>query len=157
MAKLLLSRLVILDAKEVNITLKSLKIIARKRKELDSIDFKTPRRSQQVRSIVNSFKVKSPKTRLLLRKVGKHIDNQNIIIAESEAKIRNLQHQVDSLRLKKKQKVEENPNSRFIRIEEIIKTKRKIEQELQQAKASNKVEVIESRDLYYVSQLGKKK
>lgn len=84
---------------------------------------------------------------MLLRKVGKQLDHQNATIAASETKLRNLQYQIDSLWLKKKQKVEENPNSRFIRIEEIMNTKKKIEQEAQRAKASDEVEFIESHDI----------
>ncbi|KAM0469085.1 hypothetical protein ACHAPX_010604, partial [Trichoderma viride] len=137
MAKPLLSRLVIPEPTEVVITPKTSKSTARKKKEVSFIEFNTPQRSQDVRNIINSININSPRTRLLLRKVGKQLDRKNTTEATAEAKIRNLQRQVNSFRPKKKSKVEENPNSRFIRIEEIMATKRKLEEERQRAEASN--------------------
>ena len=49
--------------------------------------------------------------------------------------------------------MEENPNSRFIKIEEIINIKKKIEEERQRAEVFNEVEIIEVEDLCYVFQL----
>ncbi|KAL7917952.1 hypothetical protein ACQKWADRAFT_305438 [Trichoderma austrokoningii] len=116
MAKPLLSRLVIPEPTEVVITPKTSESTARKKKEVSFIEFNTPQRSQDVRNIINSININSPRTRLLLRKVGKQLDRKNTIEATAEAKIRNLQRQVDSFRPKKKQKVEENPNSVTFRV-----------------------------------------
>lgn len=126
---------------------------ARKRKEPDSIVFLTPRRSQQVRTVVDSIGVADPTARLLFRKIGSQLDHQNTKLAAAEAKIRNLQHQLDSLRPKKKKKVEENPNKRFIRIEEIINTRNKLEKQLQPQTASATVTAIEFEDLCHSWQL----
>lgn len=51
---------------------------------------------------------------------------------------------------KKKKKVKENLNSRFIRIKEIINIKKKIEQELQRAKAFNEVKFNKSEDICHI-------
>ena len=102
---------------------------------------------------MHSMKVMSPRTRLLLRKVRKQLDHQNTTIAASKVKIHNLQRQVNSFRPKKKQKVEENPNSQFIKIEEIMNTKKKIKQKAQRAKASKEVEIVKIEDICHVFQL----
>jgi hypothetical protein len=126
---------------------------ARKRKEPDSVIFNTPRRSQQVRTVVDSIGVADPTARLLFRKIGSHLDHQNTKLAAAEAKIRNLQHQLDGLRPKKKKKVEENPNKRFIRIEEIVNTRKRLKQQLQLQTASKTAAAMEFEDLCHSWQL----
>jgi DDE superfamily endonuclease/Tc5 transposase DNA-binding domain/helix-turn-helix, Psq domain len=77
MAKPLLSRLVIPEPPEVTTTPKTVNSAARKKNTVNFIEFDTPQRSQDVRKVINSIKVTSPRTRLLLRKVGKQLDRKN--------------------------------------------------------------------------------
>lgn len=152
-AKPLLSKFVLPEEEPAKTTLRTPLPASRKRKEPDSIVFQTPRRSQQIRSIVDAIGVADPTQRLLFRKIGSHLDHQNVRLAAAEAKIRNLEHQVDRNKKKKKQKVTENPNSRFIRIEDVINTRARMEQQLQPEKASRSLDSIEFKDLCHEWQL----
>lgn len=123
------------------------------KRELLPITFSTPTRSQQIRTIINSIEITDPATRLLLRKVGSQLDRQNIKIAEAEAKIQVLQQQIATLKPKKKQKVDENPNSRFIRIKEIIETRERLAKQLQPQAASKSIAAVSFQDLCHEWQL----
>ena len=61
--------------------------------------------------------------RLIFRKVGKGLDQKNTKLATAQAQIQKLQFQVDHLRPRKRQKVDENPNKRFIQIQQGIGVK----------------------------------
>lgn len=121
------------------------------------ITFNTPTRSSQIRNIVQSIGITDPITRLLLRKIGSHLDRQNVKLAEAEAMIKKQQHEIEALRPKKKQKVDENPNSRFIRIREIIKTRERLEKQLQPQETSKIIAATDFENLCHEWQLEQKK
>lgn len=153
MAKPLMSKFVLPEQESQKTTPRTPLQAARVKRYSNSIVFNTPRRSQQIRTVLNSISLTDPTARLLFRKIGSHLDRQNIKLAAAEAKIRILQHQVDSLKPKKKQKVDENPNSRFIRIKEIINTRNRLEKQLQPQATSNSIASNDFQDLCHSWQL----
>ncbi|KAK5988750.1 Calpain-like protease palB/cpr-8 [Cladobotryum mycophilum] len=91
---------------------------AQENREPKTIVFITPTRSQQLRGLVDLFHLDDPAIRLLFRKIGKGLDQQNTKLAEADAKIKELEHLVHVYRPRKRQKVTEDLNSRFIRIKD---------------------------------------
>ena len=99
------------------------------RETVDHGILQTPQRSSQVRDLIRNTTANGlidPTIRLLFRKVGRGLDQQNVKIAAAEAQIDNLEVQVDHLRPRKRQKVNEDPNQRFTRIEHVMETRAKL-------------------------------
>ena len=91
----------------------------------------TPSRSFDiVRDLKGHFDTANPAARLIFRKIGKGLDGKNLLIAKYEARIKALEEQVEELRPKKRRKVREDPNERFVTIEQVMKTKEAIAKEV---------------------------
>lgn len=153
MAKPLMSKFVLPEQESQKTTPRTPLPAARVKRYSNSIVSNTPRRSQQIRTVLNSISLTDPTARLLFRKIGSHLDHQNTKLAAAEAKIRILQHQVDSLKPKKKQKVDQSPNRRFVRIKEIINTRNRLEKQLQPQATSNSIASTSFQDLCHSWQL----
>ncbi|RAK94809.1 uncharacterized protein BO80DRAFT_430403 [Aspergillus ibericus CBS 121593] len=67
--------------------------------------------------------------------------------------IKELEHQIDSIRPRKRAKVKESPNSRFARIEQIMETKKRLAQQLEPTRLSQLTVSIESDALCHEWQL----
>lgn len=99
----------------------------------------TPQRSHQFRALCSrlpSAQAADPTVRLLFRKVAKSLDAQNTKLAESQLKIKRLEQRLEITKPRKKAKVIENPNSRFIKIAEIMETRARL---AAQSEAANTV------------------
>jgi hypothetical protein len=100
-----------------------------KRQREDNQALSTPRGSHHVRKMVRGLldqKQIDPTTRLLFRKICKGLDDQNTQISLNAIKIRNLEAQNRRLQPRKKAKVIEDPNNRFVRIEQIMEAKQRV-------------------------------
>jgi hypothetical protein len=96
--------------------------IGMKRKGALDQGLSTPRASHQVREMVRNFldnKQIDPTARLLFRKICKGLDEQNVQISINATKIQKLEAQNQRLQPKKRARVIEDPNSRFVRIDQI--------------------------------------
>jgi 4-hydroxybenzoate polyprenyltransferase len=108
--------------------------------------FQTPQRSSQVRDLARALKTAPTDrltARLLFRKIGKGIDSKNISLAAAEGRIRSLELQIEDLRPKKRKKVKEDPNSRFVRIKQIRATQIRLARQLDPNEASAAAQAIE--------------
>ena len=79
----------------------------------------TPRRARDYTEQARRFAalIKAvPSDRLFLRKVGKAMDDQAFELATCKRKLQALEQEVDRLRLTKKRKVKEDPNTLFTSI-----------------------------------------
>jgi hypothetical protein len=63
---------------------------------------------------------------VLFRKISKNIEQKDFVIAQQEIKIKQLENRLVQLQPRKKQKVQGSPNSRFITIEDIMRTQIKV-------------------------------
>lgn len=93
-------------------------------------DVRTPRRSQEVRKLVFENSVirgaanRDMVARQFFNKVATGLDRESLLLADQERQIRSLEEEVERLRLKKRKKVEaQDLNGKFVRTEEIIKTR----------------------------------
>jgi hypothetical protein len=59
---------------------------------------------------------------MLFRKISKSIEQKDFVIAQQEIKIKQLESRLMQLQPRKKRKIQGSPNSRFITIEDIIRT-----------------------------------
>jgi hypothetical protein len=107
--------------------------VGMKRKEREYQGLSTPRGSHQVRGMIRNFlddqKI-DPVMRQLFRKICKGLDEQNIQISINNMKIKDLEAQNQRLQPRKRAKVKEDPNKRFIRIPQIIESKERLVKEL---------------------------
>ena len=104
-----------------------------------TISLTTPRHSSHVSKLARTFLTTSADhtvARLLFRKIGRSLDGQNTKLATAEATIRKLEVEIDNLRPRKRAKVREDPNSRFVRIDQIIETKKRLEKQFKPARLS---------------------
>lgn len=104
-----------------------------------TIPLTTPRHSSHVSKLARTFLGTSTDrtvARLLFRKIGRSIDGQNTKLAAAEATIRMLEVEIDNLRPRKRAKVREDPNSRFVRIDQIVETKRRLEKQFEPAQVA---------------------
>ncbi|RFU31689.1 hypothetical protein B7463_g4628, partial [Scytalidium lignicola] len=76
-------------------------------------------------------------TRLLLRKVSKALDDKNMVLALKNRRIEELELQLEAIRPSKRLRVPENPNSKFVKIPEIMKAKEELEAKIASWKAKN--------------------
>ena len=88
---------------------------------------KTPKTSRELASTLKTLKDKltnNPIARLLFRKIKKTMDVKNYSLASQIERINSLETTIESLKVKKRKKVETiSPNSKFSGIEEVIKAK----------------------------------
>jgi 4-hydroxybenzoate polyprenyltransferase len=106
----------------------------------------TPHHSSQVSKLARTFITASTdqKTaRLLFRKIGRSLDGQSTKLAAAEATIQKLELQIDHLRPRKRAKVKESPNSRFVQIDQIVKAQKRLAQQLEPARLSQLTSSIE--------------
>ena len=76
--------------------------------------------------------------RHLARKLGKQLDTHIFQHAADQAKIQQLEAQLERCQQKKKAQVKPNPNEKFVNIENVISTKKRMakEEEAQKQKAN---------------------
>jgi len=132
MAKPLLNPMV-MDQLKTPITIPT--IVTKEEDQLDII-IRTPKHSSQVQRLAQRLLQDhraDPAVRLLFRKIGKSLDDQNNKIAASENIVRGLEARIETLQPKKKRKIEPGPNERFIKIDEIMKAKAAIQAALDPA------------------------
>ncbi len=128
-AKPLMSRLLVkpLNSPPKVITTPEFKENTFQRRSRDLL--KTPRHSSHISKIGNTVFCKSTSrstARLLFRKIGRVIDSQNTAITTQKETIRLLEEKIEQLKPKRRSKVIPDPNSRFVRIQQIVATKRRI-------------------------------
>ncbi|KAK5995541.1 MFS-type transporter clz9 [Cladobotryum mycophilum] len=151
-AKPLLSRLLLENQRgqtQVPETPKLVPLEAQENREPKTIVFITPTRSQQLRGLVDLFHLDDPAIRLLFRKIGKGLDQQNTKLAEADAKIKELEHLVHVYRPRKRQKVTEDLNSRFIRIKDVLATRKRYRELLAPNRAAELISSYSLQDLCY--------
>ena len=142
MAKPLLNPMV-MDQLKTPITIPT--IVTKEEDQLDII-IRTPKHSSQVQRLAQRLLQDhraDPAVRLLFRKIGKSLDDQNSRIAASENIVRGLEARIETLQPKKKRKIEPGPNERFIKIDEIIKAKAAIQAALDPAIAPDLAQQVE--------------
>ena len=97
------------------------------------ISFWTPKSShdiqQQIEVIPYSARC-DPWVRQLFSKISKGLDTKNVTLALQEANIGELESEITRLRPRKRQKVIPDPNSRFIRIDDIQRSRIRLEEAL---------------------------
>jgi len=79
-------------------------------------EISTPIRSSQILQQLRRRGQQSVTSRLVARKIGKCVDAKDIIIARQDQRIEALEALVEELRPKKKRRLIEDPNERFVRI-----------------------------------------
>ena len=133
MAKPLMSRLVLSEPHALQTPIE----LQKRKDPEDDNTFQTPKRSHEVRHLVVGLhklgQQVDPTVRLLFRKVGRGFDQQNTKLAMAQARIEQLEHQINRLRPRKKQKITQDPNGRFVRIEQIIQTRIRMKEQLKPA------------------------
>ena len=127
----------VLLSQEINLT-------TLKQDEMGGIDtINTPKRSSQVRYLINSLQV-GPQldltARRLFRAIGRGLDGQNTKLAAHEAQIRRLEQQLKDSKPRKKAKVTENPNNRFIQIGQVIETRIRLAATLEPSRLAAQVQ-----------------
>ena len=115
--------------------------------EPNSIIFVTPKRSQQLRGMIDFISLDDPAIRLLFRKVGRGLDQQNTKLAEADAKIKELEHLVRCYRPRKRQKVNQDLNNRFIQIKDVIATRTRYKELLEPSRAAEVISAYQFEDL----------
>ena len=113
------------------------------------ISFWTPISSQDARRQINIIPVSArsdPLVRQLFSKMSKGLDSKNVMLATQEASIGQLEAQVSQLRPKKRQKVNPDPNSRFVRINEIRCARIRMEEALNPEAASREAQNVHWKD-----------
>jgi 4-hydroxybenzoate polyprenyltransferase len=117
-----------------------------KRKELAEDNINTPASSHNVRHLLACF-TRSQKaditTRRLFRRIGKGLDTRNTKIAAHEAKVRNLELQIEDLRPKKRAKVRKNPNKRLVQVVQVEEARRQVEDQLNGTQTTGPIETHE--------------
>jgi hypothetical protein len=90
------------------------------------VEFQTPQKSDDIRRQVSQITglqtIDSSTTRVLFRKISKSIEQKDFVIAQQEIKIKQLESRLVQLQPRKRRKVQGSPNSRFITIEDIMRT-----------------------------------
>jgi hypothetical protein len=81
-----------------------------------------------------------PTVRLLFRKICKGLDEQNVQISLNAARIQKLEAQNQLLQPRKRARVIEDPNNRFIRIAQIKEAQEKVTATLNTNQASSSIE-----------------
>ena len=156
MAKPLLSRLLIKtpeDGSQVPITQETVPLETQGIKEPNMVVFKTPTRSQQLRGMIDFIKLDDPAIRLLFRKIGRGLDQQNIKLAEADAKIKELEHLIQCYRPQKRQKVIQDLNNRFVKIDDVRKARQRYEELLAPSRAADVISTYQFEDLCYEFEL----
>ena len=100
----------------------------------------TPRHSSHISKLARDFPIASSDrkvARLLFRKIGRGLDKQNTELATAKDKIQKLELEVDHLRPKKRAKIKESPNSRYVRIAQIVEAKKRLARQLEPARLSD--------------------
>ncbi|KAL1838324.1 hypothetical protein VTK73DRAFT_4356 [Phialemonium thermophilum] len=103
--------------------------------EVGSSYLATPLRGQEVHSLTHQLAIaraSQPTARAIFRKVRKAVDLKNTQIASLQAKVLALEEEVERLRPTKKQKVQIDPNERFATIEQVMRTKEAIENQVEE-------------------------
>lgn len=121
----------------------------------------TPQRGAELKTLAQRLEYnlrEDPTTRLLFRKISKGLDNKNISLAQQDTKIQSLEAQIQRLKPQKKSRVRQDPNERFVSIEEVIEKKKKLaeeqEKEAQRGEQRNKVfGATENTDTYVFEQM----
>lgn len=94
------------------------------------VKFQTPLKSddvrRQVRQITGLRTVDDATSRVLFRKISKSIDQKDFVIAQQEMKIKQLESRLVQLQPRKRRKVEGSPNSKFVSIEDIMRTQMEV-------------------------------
>ncbi|RFU27297.1 hypothetical protein B7463_g9036, partial [Scytalidium lignicola] len=105
------------------------------------IDIFTPSHGYQITELVwqiqKHLENSNYITRLLLRKVNKALDDKNMVLALKNRRIEELELQLEAIRPSKRLRVPENPNSKFVKIPEIMKAKEELEAKIASWKAKN--------------------
>jgi hypothetical protein len=92
-----------------------------------------------VRNFLDSKQI-DPTARLLFRKICKGLDEQNVQISLNATKILQLEAQNQHLQPKKRARVVEDPNSRFVRIDQIKEAQEKVATRLNAVQAAASIE-----------------
>ena len=102
--------------------------IKRKRDSYQGLS--TPQKSQQVKVMIRDFldaKAIDPTMRLLFRKICKGLDEQAMALTTNALKIRNLERQNKHLQPRKRAKINQNPNMKFSKVDQLDKEARRVE------------------------------
>jgi hypothetical protein len=118
----------------------------------EGVRITTPKKSAEVRSMVQELQVAmmGSTARVLFRKIGKGLDAKNFQLAEYQHRVQQLEQQVESLRPQKRKRVVENPNERFVRIEQVMQVKALLTRE---AEAQAEVPPNQFEDMLFEFQL----
>lgn len=104
--------------------------IEKRKADLEDDSMKTPKRSQEVRSLMvhltKQGEVDST-ARRLFGKIGRGLDQQNLALAAAQSQIRQLQSKLDRIQHRKKQRIEPDPNGRFAQIAKVIEGRSRIQ------------------------------
>ena len=88
--------------------------------------FNTPKKSQEFRTLCGSIvssNASGATMRLLFQKVANGLDNRNTKLAEAEMKIQQLERRIELMQPKKRRKVKESANEKFVRIIDVMAVK----------------------------------
>ncbi|RFU30050.1 hypothetical protein B7463_g6299, partial [Scytalidium lignicola] len=112
-----------------------------KLEKVGDIDIFTPSHGYQITELVwqiqKHLENSNYTTRLLLQKVSKALDDKNMVLVLKNCRIEELELQLEAIRPSKRLRVPENPNSKFVKIPEIMKAKEELEAKITSWKAKN--------------------
>jgi hypothetical protein len=88
--------------------------------------FQTPQKSEDVRRQINQITklqtIDNSTTRVLFKKISKGIEQKDFVITQQKIKIKQLERRLVQLQPRKRQKMQTSLNSKFVSIEDIIRT-----------------------------------
>src|SRR5204863_2976674 len=89
--------------------------------QVPSFGIQTPKGRLDARKLLDSTGIKSPTTRLAFRKLAKALEEKDASLVMAHEKVRASELENERLRAsKRRKKVREDPNSRFVTIEQVI-------------------------------------
>lgn len=115
------------------------------------VGLQTPKGRRDAQKLLDATGIKSPGTRLAFRKIAKALEEKDMQLAMANERIRKLTAENEQLRAsKRRRKVPENPNNRFLTIAEIVAARAKavvVEPVLEGGEAAEGTELEEEGEL----------